>query len=131
MVSNYYKPCSELDRCKELNKYWGTNDKMWFDGYFQIANETHYPLAECQLGYCYLKGIGTKIDISKAIYWTELAASHGDRDAQYNIALLIEEGKVKGKNIHDAILWYKKGAVQGHDLAIQKYKELVTFDYLF
>ncbi len=127
MVSDYYKPCSELDRCIELNKYWGINDKMWFDGYFQIANETHYPLAECQLGYCYLKGIGTKIDISKAIYWTELAASHGDRDAQYNIALLIEEGKVKGKNIDDAILWYKKAAVQGQDLAIQKYKELVTF----
>lgn len=74
MISDYYKPCSELDRCKELNKYWGINDNMWFDGYFQIANETHYPLAECQLGYCYLKGIGTKIDISKAIYWTELAA---------------------------------------------------------
>lgn len=100
---------------------------MWFDGYFQIANETHYPLAECQLGYCYLKGIGTKIDIPKAIYWTELAASHGDRDAQYHIALLIDEGKVKGKNIDDAILWYKKATVQGHDLAIQKYKELVTF----
>ena len=63
MPSSYYQPCKELDRCVELNKYWDTDKRKWFEGYYQIATETHYPLAECQLGYCYLEGIGTEKDI--------------------------------------------------------------------
>ena len=40
MPSSYYKPCKELDRCLELNKYWDTDKKKWFEGYYKIANET-------------------------------------------------------------------------------------------
>lgn len=77
-----------------------------------------------QLGYCYLEGIGTNKDFDKSLYWTELAAEHGDRDGQYNLALFYEEGKVKGKTIEDAKYWYKKAALQNHDLSINKLKEL-------
>ena len=71
MPSSYYKPCKELDRCLELNKYWDTDKKKWFEGYYKIANETHYPLSECQLGYCYLEGIGTE-----RIYLKQLNGLH-------------------------------------------------------
>lgn len=46
-MSSYYKPCQELDRCRELNQYWDVNPIKWYEGYLQIAEETHYPLAEC------------------------------------------------------------------------------------
>ena len=31
-------------------------------GYLDIAKETHYPITESQLGYCYLEEIGTSND---------------------------------------------------------------------
>lgn len=94
MPSNYYKPCPELDECVVLNKYWDNDKNKWFEGYLDIADRTNYPLAECQVGWCYLEGIGTSKEINKAIEYTTRGAIHGDRDAQYNLAKLIEEGKV-------------------------------------
>ena len=49
MASSYYKPCKELDRCLELDKYWEKDMKKWFEGYLIIAEETSYALAECQV----------------------------------------------------------------------------------
>ena len=46
MASSYYKPCKELDRCLELDKYWEKDMKKWFEGYLIIAEETSYALAE-------------------------------------------------------------------------------------
>lgn len=126
MPSSYYTPCKELDRCVELNKYWDTDKRKWFEGYYQIATKTHYPLAECQLGYCYLEGIGTEKDITKAVEWTKLAAMHGDRDAQYNLASFYEEGVGLQQDLEKALYWYKQAALQGHDLAINKCKSLQT-----
>ena len=34
MPSSYYKPCKELDRCVELNKYWDIDKIKWFEGYY-------------------------------------------------------------------------------------------------
>ena len=130
MPSSYYKPCKELDRCLELNKYWNTDKKKWFEGYYKIANETHYPLSECQLGYCYLEGIGTEKNIFKAVEWTSLSAKHGDRDAQYNLGCFYEEGIGLEKDIMLALYWYRKAAQQGHDLAIEKCNYLYKSDIL-
>lgn len=85
MASSYYKPCPELDRCDELiEKYWDTEqyDKC-FAGHLELA-EKGYPLAECQVGYFYYRGLGVEKDLAKALYWTQRAAEHGDRDGQYN-----------------------------------------------
>ena len=60
MASEYYKACPELDRCNELiDRYWysGQYDKC-FAGHLELARQG-YPLAECQVGYFYLKGLGT------------------------------------------------------------------------
>ena len=128
MPSSYYKPCKELDRCLELNKYWDTDKKKWFEGYYKIANETHYPLSECQLGYCYLEGIGTEKNIFKAVEWTSLSAKHGDRDAQYNLGCFYEDGIGLEKDIMLALYWYRKAAKQEHDLAKDKCKALFSLD---
>ena len=125
MASNYYKPCLELDICNELiEKYFLTKQyKECFEGHLKLASKG-YPLAECQIGYFYLEGLGVDKDISKAIYWTERSADHGDRDGQFNLARFYEEGIGVEIDIEKAKYWYKKSALQGHDLSIGKCKEL-------
>jgi RimJ/RimL family protein N-acetyltransferase len=82
------------------------------------------------LGYCYLEGIGTEKDMNKAVKWTVLSAEHGDRDAQYNLASLYEEGTGLKKDLFKALFWYRKAALQDHDLAIEKCNYLYKSDIL-
>lgn len=125
MPSEYYKPCIELDKCCELiEKYFNTQQyDLCFKGYLKLA-EKEYPLAECQVGYFYLEGLGVDKDLSKAFYWTQLAANHGDRDGQYNLAWFYENGIGISVDIVKAKFWYKKSAAQNHNLAINKCNEL-------
>lgn len=124
MKSSYYKPCPELDACIALDKYWNSQEyDKWFAGYLPLA-EQGYPLAECQIGYCYLKGLGVESDPEKAFYWTRRAAEHGDWDGQYNLAGFYENGAGAAPDLGRAIHWYREAARQGHSLAIQKCKEL-------
>lgn len=97
--------------------------QKWFEGYLIIAEETSYALAECQVGYAYLEGIGTEKNLEKALYWTTLSAEHGDRDGQCNLAWIYEEGLCGKKDLEQAKYWYKKSALQDHDLLIEKCKE--------
>ena len=124
MADNYYKPCAELDICNKLIKeYFETKQyEKCFEGHLELASNG-YPLAECQVGYFYLEGLGVEKDIQKALYWTERSANHGDRDGQYNLAWFYEKGVGVEINIEKAQYWYKKSALQGHDLAIEKCKE--------
>ena len=123
MASSYYKPCEELDRCLDLDQYWEKDMNKWFEGYLIIAEETSYALAECQVGYAYLEGIGTEKNLEKALYWTIRSAEHGDRDGQCNLAWIYEEGICGEKDIEKAKFWYKKSALQDHDISIEKCKE--------
>lgn len=124
MASNYYKPCVELTRCIELDKYWKHKQyEKWFEGYLKIALETNYALAECQVGYAYLEGIGVEKNLEKAFYWTFQSANHGDRDGQYNLAWFYEKGIGMEKDLEKAKYWCKQSALQGHDLSIQKCKK--------
>lgn len=125
MADNYYKPCAEFDICNELiEKYFKTEQyEKCFEGHFELAQKG-YPLAECQVGYFYLDGLGVEKDISKALYWTQKAAEHGDRDGQFNLAWFYEEGIGVEKNTEKAQYWYKEAALQNHDLAIEKCKEI-------
>lgn len=120
----YYKPCPEFDRCNELIwKYWESKQyDMCFSGHMELA-EKGYPLAECQIGYFYLEGLGVQKDLEKAFYWTERAANHGDRDGQYNLGLFCEEGIGVERDLEKAKIWYKAAAQQGQDLAINKCRE--------
>ena len=50
-----------------------------------------------------------------------LLAYSGDSIAQYNIARHYETVEI---DLEQSIFWYRKAALQGHDLAVQKCKEL-------
>lgn len=125
MASSYYKPCQELDRCDELiEKYWNTEqyDKC-FAGHLELA-EKGYPLAECQVGYFYYRGLGVEKDLAKALCWTRRAAEHGDRDGQYNLATLYENGEGVEKDLEEAKRWYLLAARQKHREAAAKCRKL-------
>lgn len=125
MADKYYQPCAELSKCLALDKaHWDSAQyDKWLEGYLQIARETGYSLAECQVGFAYLEGIGTEKDYEKALYWTRRGAEHGDRDAQCNLAWIYEEGFGVAKDPEQAKYWYQKSALQGHDLSMEKCRE--------
>lgn len=121
MSSSYYKPCPELDECNRLiQEYFETGQyEKCFQGHLPLA-EKGYPLAECQIGYFYLDGLGVEKDLTQALYWTERAARHGDRDGQYNLAWFYEEGIGVSPDPDKARRWYHQAMAQGHDLALRK-----------
>ena len=121
MASDYYKPCRELKICEELiEKYWYSKQyEQCFEGHLVLAQQG-YPLAECQVGYFYLEGLGVEKNLEKALYWTQRAALHGDRDAQCNMAWIYEEGLCGEKDVEKMAYWYREAALQNHDLALQK-----------
>ena len=121
----YYKECAELDRCHALDVYWENKEfEKWTKGYIEIADETEYPLADCQVGYAYLEGIGVPKEFEKGLFYTRRAADHGDRDAQYNLGCLYEEGTAVEKDLGKAIYWFDQAAKQDHNLAIFKMQKL-------
>ena len=125
MASSYYKPCKELDICNELiDRYFLTKqyDKC-FAGHLPLA-EQGYPLAECQIGYFYLEGLGVEKNPEQAFYWSRRAAEHGDRDGQFNLGCFYEEGTGTAPDMELAVRWYRKAALQDHDLALKKCREL-------
>ena len=125
MPESYYKPCRELDICNELiEKYFNTQQyEKCFEGHLVLA-EQGYPLAECQIGYFYYDGLGVEKDLAKAVWWTRRAADHGDRDGQCNLAWFYEDAIGVERDMEQAAFWYRQAALQDHDLAIDKCKEL-------
>ena len=125
MAERYYKPCRELEICNELiETYFNTQKyEQCFEGHLALA-EQGYPLAECQVGYFYYEGLGVEKDLDKAVWWTRRAADHGDRDGQCNLAWFNEDGIGVARDIEQAAFWYRQAALQDHDLAIEKCKEL-------
>lgn len=121
----YYAPCRELDLCNQLIQTYFLKEKYkeCFDGHLPFA-KAGYPLAECQIGYFYLEGLGTQRDLKQAHYWTRRAADHGDRDGQCNLAWFYEEGIGAEKDMEQAVFWYRKAAQQNHELALEKCREL-------
>ena len=122
---SYYQPCRELDDLNRLTAaYFNTEQhEACFQGHLALA-EGGYPLAECQVGYFYLEGLGVEPDPSRAFAWTKRAAEHGDRDGQYNLGCFYAEGTGTAPDLERAKHWWRQAAEQGHDLAQKKCREL-------
>ena len=87
-----YADCPAFRECGRLiDEYYLKGDyASCFAGHMKLALQ-NYPLAECQAGYFYWQGLGTKKDLGKALYWTQRAARHGDPDAPENAAEIQKE----------------------------------------
>lgn len=124
-VMSYYKPCIELDRCNEIiEKYYKTQKfKECFNEFMNVAR-IGYPLAKRQVGCFYLQGIGTEKNIKKGLYWIRSAVEDEDRESQYILASLYEEGLIVERDIEQASFWYKRSALQEYSPAIEKCNKL-------
>lgn len=125
MASEYYRPCKELDICNELiEKYWESKqyDKC-FEGHLVLA-EQGYPLAECQIGYFYYEGLGVEKDLEKHYIGLAVPLSTVIEMANGNLAWFYEDAIGVERDIEQAKHWYRLAALQGHDLAIEKCKEI-------
>lgn len=123
MPNRIYPPCAELERCDELiARYFAAGDfKTCFKEHMKLALKG-YPLAECQIGYFYMQGLGVEANYKKALYWNKRAARHGDRDAQCNLAEQYEKGLGTPQNWELAREWYRMSAKNGCRDAVEKCK---------
>lgn len=96
------------------------------------ATEAEYPIAEYQLARLYLSGLDVENDsfgpiepdLKKAFYWFKRAAEHGQRFAQYELAICLLDGRGTEKNEQEAIEWLRKSGTNGFLNAIDKLSEL-------
>lgn len=93
------------------------------DDLYRIAKQG---VAEAQLEY------GMKCtNHAEAIEWITNAAKQGLGEAQFQLGNRYKTGIGITKNIDNAMLWYKKAADQGHEIAIIRLKEIEKNKYKY
>lgn len=81
-----------------------------------LANEGH-ALAQHFLGWHYHKGLGIKVDDSKAVLWWKLAANSGIPEAQQGLGWAYENGRGIARDYEQAYLWYTRAVTAGDTTA--------------
>ena len=69
------------------------------------------------LGVCYERGTGVKVNLEMAFDWYMKAADKGDMQSQVNVANAYYLGNGIEMDHHKAFLWYREAAFQGHILS--------------
>lgn len=86
----------------------------WGDG---IAAAMKTDLSDASLlewlGYCHRYGKGVAVDYDKAFKWYLKSAENGNRDGQYHVAEMFEDGQGVKEDEAKAFYWYKKSAGNG------------------
>lgn len=81
--------------------------------------------AQYALGLVYtLNQGGISLDYAEAYRLFKLSAEQGYPSAQYNLAALTESGEGTTADINEAIVWYRKAAERGHELAQERLVDL-------
>jgi TPR repeat protein len=65
--------------------------------------------AQFNLAFRYLHGEGCEVNSSKARYWFQEAANHGDADAQFNLGIMLKEAG----DAAAAQQWFQEAGAQG------------------
>ncbi len=63
-------------------------------------------VAQVNLAFMYLDGLGVAQDFQQAAQWFQKAAEQGNAEAQQNLGLLYEEGKGVARNLVEADQWF-------------------------
>ncbi|MHB9146900.1 MAG: SEL1-like repeat protein [Candidatus Amoebophilus sp.] len=72
------------------------------------------PIAQNNLRFMYKNGHGEVAqNYQKAFEWFEKAAHQGDRESQFNLGVMYENGRRITKDVAKAFEWYKKAAEKG------------------
>ncbi len=80
--------------------------------YFQLAAQQNYAPAPCNLGVCYIEGIGIAKDEKKAVEYYHLAAQQNYNDAQNALGRCYANGIGIPKDDKKALEYYHLAAKQ-------------------
>jgi tetratricopeptide (TPR) repeat protein len=103
---------------------------------FAKAAEQGHPEAQCNLGICYMDGLGVAKDEAEAVKWFSKAAEQGIAHAEYCLGVAYFFGRGVSKDFSLALDWWRRAAEHGHadaqyNLAICYEKgDGVTQDYV-
>ncbi len=97
-----------------LGIYYRNNNNLSkaFELYKQSANQ-NYPVAQNELGNCYLEGKGVEKDYEKAFYWYEKASKSNYFDAINNLGYMYDLGLGIKEDDKKAIQLYEDAASKG------------------
>src|SRR5579883_1469894 len=70
------------------------------------------------VGELYDQGLGVRLDSSEAAKWFRLAASHGDRQGTFELAMMLLQGRGVPKDVKAAHDLFEKAAAAGHPGAL-------------
>jgi len=73
--------------------------------------------SQYDLGKRYAEGIGTEVDLAKAVYWYEKATGQGHVKAEFKLGLACYEGNGMKRNLPRAVELFKSAAQQGYPAA--------------
>ncbi len=85
------------------------------------------PIAQKDLGICYLYGYGTDINYKKAYKWLISAAKQGNADAMFHVGWQLHSRLAPGQGYSgftggDGYSWFEKAALLGQQDAIEWFK---------
>ncbi|MVX35886.1 SEL1-like repeat protein [Myroides sp. LoEW2-1] len=87
---------------------------------FHIAEQHNNPYSITNIGYMYEYGLGTEIDIKKALEYYEKGAELGNETAKYNAAIIYYFGQGNIENDFNKALYYFK-RIKNNDNYIEDY----------
>ena len=95
-------------------RYYEAKDYNQAVYWYQKAAEQGHAGAQCNLGFCYEKGLGVAQDWNQAVYWYRRAAEQGQVNAQCNLGNCYYYGWGVTKDYNQAVYWYQKAADAGY-----------------
>ncbi|OHT15411.1 hypothetical protein TRFO_42533 [Tritrichomonas foetus] len=75
-----------------------------------ISEKNKDKLAREKLAFCNLHGIGVPVNVERAIYLYKMSAKQGNRDALYELGMMLHQGKNIPQNKEEGIFNLKKSA---------------------
>ncbi len=103
-------------QCKSSFSY--PEEDAFFKARMALA-EKDDPVAQYDVGICFEKAKGTKVDMAAAQMWFRKSGEQGNVDAAFAVGLGYTLGSGVEKNPVLAVTWYKKAAYGGHAFAQQ------------
>ena len=72
---------------------------------------------EYRIAGMYEKGLGTDVNVQKAIRWYKTAADNGDGHAAYHLGHIYQDGQIAEQDFSAALKWFEKAADLGNKYA--------------
>lgn len=102
-----------LGTCKTFERFGMEINEEEGVKWYRMAAEQGYAEAQCNLAFCYKRGIGVEPDMEEAYKWYKIAAEQGYPEGQDELGNCYELGIGVEENPEEAYKWYRKAAEQG------------------